>query len=258
MSVGVRTRAPANSGFLEGRLTAIVDDLIAALPSSERICAGDRRGIIARYCAVLEGNFIYWMTAALLSAKSESAISIIRDNLFEEVRDCHPGMLHKFARASRSVPDSEDAEAVSSELTDVRLFLGNLSSVPIIAMMAFFEEFIRKFMPYLAELAKLQGSEEFEYTRVHSICDLVHTQELLKAFTAEMAAPAQQLDRSDETVLEGVYLLHALIRRIIAGAAAEDTRHEGNAALLRGTHFHSGGLAQADEAPGNRQLVDVD
>jgi hypothetical protein len=33
---------------------------------TEQLSADDRRGIIARYTAVIEGTFTYWMTAAVV------------------------------------------------------------------------------------------------------------------------------------------------------------------------------------------------
>src|SRR6267143_856188 len=164
----------------------VVDDLLAALPRAEQLSADERRGIIARYTAVLEGNFIYWMTGAYLSVGSEEARSIILDNLREEVRDCHPGMLRKFAMAADAVPKDSDALAVYRNLSNVRLFIGRLSPAPIVVMMAFFEGFIQRFMPFLAEVARRQGSGEQEYTDVHGVCDVAHTQELFRALEAEM------------------------------------------------------------------------
>ena len=40
---------------------------------------------------------------------------------------------------------------------NVRLFIGRLSPVPTVVTMAFFEGFIQRFMPYLAELAQATG-----------------------------------------------------------------------------------------------------
>src|SRR5207249_4610719 len=66
---------------IQEHLDHAVDDILTSLPSIEELSAAERRGIIARYTAVLEGNFIYWMTGAYLSVKSEEARSIILDNL---------------------------------------------------------------------------------------------------------------------------------------------------------------------------------
>src|SRR5438552_18556618 len=89
-----------------------IEELMASLPRPEQLSPDEQRGIIARYTAVLEGNFIYWMTAAYLSVVSQQAHSIIQENLREEVRDNHPGMLRKFAIAAHAVPTDSDALAV--------------------------------------------------------------------------------------------------------------------------------------------------
>lgn len=188
------------------------EDLLAQLPNPKQLSADQRRGIIARYTAVLEGNFIYWMTGAYLATGAEEARSIILDNLLEEVRDSHPRMLRKFAIAAHAVPTDLDAAAVHRDLTKVRLFVGRLSGVRIVVMMAFFEGFIQRFMSYLAELAEGQGSAELEYTDVHGVCDVAHTDGLFRALGAEIAlrAPEPATD-----LFEGVALLSALIKTIV-------------------------------------------
>jgi hypothetical protein len=199
---------------IQEHASTVTDDLLASLPRAERLSADERRGIIARYTAVLEGNFIYWMTGAYLSARSEAARSIILENLHEEVRDCHPGMLRKFAMAAHAVPNDSDALAVYRSLLDVRLFIGRLSPVPIVAMMAFFEGFIQRFMPYLAELAERQGSVEQEYTDVHGVCDVAHTQELYHALEAEMTLVYDTRERV-KNLFAGIELLQTLILDIV-------------------------------------------
>src|SRR6266850_5372429 len=189
-------------------------DLIASCPGPDQLSAAERRGIIARYAAVLEGNFIYWMTAAYLSVESKEAHAIIQDNLLEEVRDNHPGMLRRFAIAAHAVPTDEDALAVYRHLENVRRFVAQLSGVKIVLTMAFFEGFITRFMPYLADLAKRQGSSEYEYTDVHGVCDVVHTQELFRALEAEMALVPDPLEPAAK-LLKGVELLRVLIQRVI-------------------------------------------
>lgn len=197
---------------IEAHLDRTIEDLLASLPNPGQLSAEQRRGIIARYTAVLEGNFIYWMTGAYISVGSDEARAKIMDNLREEVRDCHPGMMRRFALAARAIPTDADAQAVHRNLMNVRFFIGRLSPVPIVVTMAFFEGFIQRFMPYLAELAQRQGSAEMEYTDVHGVCDITHTQELFRALEAEMALePAVP----DSEMFEGVELLRALIQNIV-------------------------------------------
>ncbi len=189
-----------------------IDELMAWLPSLERVSSDQRRGIIARYSSVLEGNFIYWMTGAYLATSTDAARSNILENLNEEVRDSHPRMLRTFTLAAHALPTDHDAMAVQEDLTKVRLFVGKLSGVPILVMMAFFEGFIQRFMAYLADLAAKQGSSEFEYTDVHGVCDIAHTEGLFRSLAAELAfnPPPAGTD-----LFEGMNLLNKLIRTIV-------------------------------------------
>jgi len=196
------------------QIDSIVEELISCLPIADHLSASARRGIIGRYTAVLEGNFIYWMTAAYLSAKSAEVRPILLDNLREEIGDSHPAMLRKFAIAAHAFPTDLDALAVHCGLTNVRLFLGRLSGVQNILTMAFFEGFIQQFMAYLSDLAKAQGSSEFVYTDVHGVCDVAHSQELFRALSVEMAV--DPIDPSTD-LFEGVDLLRTLIQTIIHG-----------------------------------------
>jgi len=152
------------------------------------------------------------MTAAYLAVKSEESRLIIQGNLHEEVRDCHPGMLRRFAVAAHAAPTDSDALAVSRDLMNVRLFVGRLSGVRVVLMMAFFEGFIQRFMSFLAELAERQGSVEQEYTNVHGVCDVAHEQELFRAFAAEMPLDPP---KSAADLFEGVDLLLTLIQSIV-------------------------------------------
>jgi hypothetical protein len=197
-------------------LESVTDDLLGLLPPMERLSPSERRGIIARYSSVLEGNFIYWMTGAYIAAQSEEARSIMMENLLEEVRDSHPLMLRKFAMGANALPTDIDASGVNTELSEVRLFIGRQSTVPIVAMMAFFESFIQRFMPYLEELAVEQGSSEVEYTQVHGVCDIGHSEGLFRGLEAEMAIACDPREPADY-LYEGVHLLRDLFENVFTG-----------------------------------------
>src|SRR5207247_10299280 len=175
----------SDAASLQDQLDRVIDDLLASLPNPDHFSPAERRGIIARYTAVLEGNFIYWMTAANLAVASKEAHSVIQDNLREEVRDNHPGMLRKFAIAAHAVPTDSDALAVYRNLENVRLFVGRLSGVKIVLMMAFFEDWIARFMPYLEGLAKRQGSAEQEYNDGHGGLGVGGQQALVQQLAAD-------------------------------------------------------------------------
>ena len=200
-----------NLSSIKPRIDSEIDSLVAALPDPKDLTPEQRRGIIARYSAVLEGNFIYWMTAAYLSVQSEEARPILIDNLREEIGDCHPEMLRRFAIAAQAFPTEADAMAVREDLTKVRLYLGRLQGVQNVLLMGFFESYIQRFMSYLADLAVAQGSTDLEYTDVHGVCDIAHSEGLLMALSAEAAInpPDPSAD-----LFEGVNDLRALIETI--------------------------------------------
>jgi hypothetical protein len=213
-TASVETLNGLQMASIQEHVDLAIDQLMASLPDPAQLTAEQRRGIVARYSAVLEGNFIYWMTGAYLAAGSEEARSKILENLHEEVRDSHPNMLRKFTIAAHAVPTESDSWAVYRDLTKVRLFIGGLSAVPIVLTMAFFEGFIQRFMAYLADLAQRQGSNEMEYTDVHGVCDVTHTEELFRSLAAEMAInpPEPETD-----IFEGMDLLRTLIETIVYG-----------------------------------------
>ena len=213
------SRVEAGRGAIQQEVERIIEAFITSLPDPKQLSAEKRRGIISRYTAVLEGNFIYWMTGAYLAVASEDARSIILENLHEEVRDSHPAMLRRFAVAARSVPTDSDAADITPDLTNVRLFVGLLSGVHTVLMLAFFEGLIQRFMPFLAELAALQGSTEMEYTDVHGVCDIAHTEGLFCALVSEMVFNPS---RYEADLFEGVSLLHTLIRTIIDPVNAQN------------------------------------
>ena len=206
---------------IKQRIDSQIDDLIAALPDPKDLTSEQRRGIIARYTAVLEGNFIYWMTAAYLSTQSDEARPIIIDNLKEEVGDCHPEMLRRFAIAANAFPTDADAFAVRDSLAKVRMYLGRMSGVHNLLTMGYFETYIQRFMSYLGDLAVAQGSTDLEYTDVHGVCDVAHSEGLLMALSSEAAITPP--DPSAD-LFEGVDLLHTLILEINNTAPASEAK----------------------------------
>jgi len=247
-AVGVVRSNGSKMASIQGYIDREIDDLLASLYDPAELSAEERRGIIARYAAVLEGNFIYWMTGAYLSVRSDEARAKIIDNLREEVRDCHPGMMRRFAIAADAIPTDADAQAVYRNLMNVRLFIGRLSAVPILVTMAFFEGFIQRFMSYLAELAQRQGSAEMEYTDVHGVCDITHTQELFRALEAEMRL-AQPLPEKE--MFEGVELLRTLLQNMVVIKPSMNTRRGINVSQGRrdfGDSAHCGGRREEPAA----------
>src|SRR5260370_33903863 len=90
---GLVTPTLSRTAPIQAHIERAIQALSASFPDPDRLSAEDQCAIIARYAAVLEGHFIYWMTAAYLSVVSTEAHGIIRDNLLEDDRGNHPAML---------------------------------------------------------------------------------------------------------------------------------------------------------------------
>jgi hypothetical protein len=67
-TAGLATSTESKTASIQAHVDQAIDELLATLPDPALLTAEQRRGIIARYTAVLEGNFIYWMTGAYTSA----------------------------------------------------------------------------------------------------------------------------------------------------------------------------------------------
>src|SRR5205814_418739 len=108
-------------------------------------------------------------------------------------------------KRSRTAPLHAHVDRVIDDL----LFVARLAGINGVLMMAFFEGFITRFMPYLADLARRQGSSEREYTEVHGVVDIEHTEGLFRALEAEMRRTPTHLAGA-ATLLDGVGALRAL------------------------------------------------
>jgi hypothetical protein len=127
-------------------------------------------------------------------------------------------MLRKFTMAAHAFPRSEDTLAVHDNVTKIRLFLGKMQGVQSLLTMAFFEGLIQKLMPYLAELAAAQGSVEMEYTDVHGVCDVAHSEGLFRAVSLENSLNPIS---ADANLFEGVDLLRDVVYSIIQDPATK-------------------------------------
>jgi hypothetical protein len=71
----------------------------------------------------------------------------------------------------------------------------------------------------LEELAQRQGSSEIEYTQVHGVCDIAHSEGLFRALEAEMALAPDSREPA-AYLYEGVHLLRALIESIFTSRSS--------------------------------------
>src|SRR5260370_37786325 len=74
-AAGLATSNDRKTASIQTHIDQAIEELLATLPDPGQLSAAERRGIIARYTAVLEVHFIYWMTGGDISASVDVAAS---------------------------------------------------------------------------------------------------------------------------------------------------------------------------------------
>lgn len=146
-----------------------------------------KRKILRKYVAAIEGNFVSWMGAAAISARSVQGRYAASENLWVEMRDDHAGMLRDFARSAHCEPELEDYQAISMAVGDIRGLVAELSGLGCLMLMAVLESASGVFIPWLENTAKELGSTNLRYTQVHGEADIDHADQFAWAVTHEMA-----------------------------------------------------------------------
>ncbi len=157
----------------------------------ELISIVEAKDIIGRYTAAVEGNFVPWMTAALVYAKSPSGRYAAKENLEVEISDNHQGMLRDFATSANAEPSLEHYQTVQEEITSMRKLIGKGNGLEALTVMATLENTSSIFIPYLADLAKKRGSTNLQYTNIHGEADKEHAQQFIWAIEDEIKLHGQ-------------------------------------------------------------------
>lgn len=167
--------------------------------------------ILARYAAAFEGNFITWMAAASVSARSIYSKFAADENIYVEIQEDHPGMLRRFV-TSAGVQVGEDAFLqVQNEVNSLRKLVSEISGLKNITLMAVLENTSTVFIPYLYELAAKLNATDFMYTNVHGEADIKHAEQFLEAMEKEYV---QGYSQPMGDISETVELTCALLEKI--------------------------------------------
>ncbi len=146
----------------------------------------EKAKILKKYVAAIEGNFVSWMGAAAISARSVQGRYAASENLWVEMKDNHAGMLRDFARSVNCEPGVEDYRAMFGAVTDIRGLVAKLSGLECLVLMAVLENTSGIFIPWLENVAKDLGSTNLYYTQVHGEADINHADQFAWAVTHEM------------------------------------------------------------------------
>jgi hypothetical protein len=185
----------------------------AALPDPEDLSSDQCRLAIRRYCAAVTPNFIKWLSAASLSARSQDARYAASENAMVEIRDDHPGMLKALARSSHALPDAEDYEAVERYMLPIQSRVALLDGLFLIALDGCIEHTSLEFVPWVGRVAHQLGNTSTEYVDVHGEADIGHAEQFVWALEKEAAL----YEDPDKTIDEACDATVALINGVLVG-----------------------------------------
>jgi hypothetical protein len=140
--------------------------------------------ILSRYKYVFEGNFITWMVSSFLFAQSLEAKQNSFENIWVEVIQNHPGLLHDFANpASINI----ETQLLDISISKIRNQISQQQSVYSITLMALLESSSAIFVPYLERLVISLGSKDLQYSQIHGVADIKHADQFVESLNAEKA-----------------------------------------------------------------------
>jgi len=94
------------------QLKSVSDEIHSLAKNWGNLSAPQATAVISRYVAAVEGNFIQWLAAASVTARSPRARFAADQNLLDEFSANHPSLLRAFAKGASAEPDVEDFAAV--------------------------------------------------------------------------------------------------------------------------------------------------
>ncbi|MEK6852669.1 MAG: iron-containing redox enzyme family protein [Nanoarchaeota archaeon] len=143
------------------------------------------RRMLARYAAAIEPNFIPWVAAGAISARSIQGRYAASENLEEELRGDHQGMLIDFVAQVAARPTIEDCKEVYLHVQNMRNTFREMNGLTNITLLAYLENTSAAFIPYLADAVRSLGGKDFTYTDAHGVADAQHAQQFLWALGYE-------------------------------------------------------------------------
>jgi hypothetical protein len=140
------------------------------------------KSILSRYQYVFEGNFIVWMTSAYLFSQSLEGKQNSFENIWVEIVQNHPGLLHEFTKVAKTEINTEDLDIIIGK---IRTEIAKKQAVYSLTLMALLENSSSIFIPYLEEIAKNIGVTKLVYTQIHGIADINHADQFVHSLIAE-------------------------------------------------------------------------
>lgn len=171
----------------------------------------ESKDIIARYSAAIEGNFVPWLAAGVIQARSIQGRYACAENLEVEISQKHQEMLRYFYVTANAEPDTSHFRAVSSAVSSVRCEIARGRGLETLALLATLEMTSSIFIPVLGVLAKQRNHlSDLTYVEVHGSADTHHAAQLRWALKYEAKYQDEQGFYAGEGCKAAVCLLQAI------------------------------------------------
>jgi hypothetical protein len=180
-------RGNANAASYEHHFDVARNAVKAFLPEPDSMSVDECRAALRRYTAAVTPNFVKWLAAASLSARSQDARYAASENVYVEIRDDHPGMLRALARGSGALPETSDYEQVEPFVALVQSQVTKMNGLFLTAMNGCIEHTSLDYVPWIARISERLGNTNMEYVDVHGEADISHAQQLTWALNKEAA-----------------------------------------------------------------------
>ncbi len=195
--------------FVKNSLAQACEKVSDFLPT-QSLAKEQKAKILRKYIAAIEGNFVSWMGAATICARSVQGRYAASENLWVEIKDDHAGMLRDFAKSAQCEPGIEDYQAASGAVMSMRGLVARLSGLECLTLMAVLEKTSAVFIPWLEDAAKELGSTNFRYTMVHGEADIGHADQFAWAVSHEM----ELYENAEEKINTSVQVTVEFLRNI--------------------------------------------
>jgi len=197
---------------LESRIEELKRAVKKYLPNLNQLSDEQARSLLKRYAAAIEPNFTYWMSAAVVSAKTQQGRYAATENLEVEIRDDHRGMLRNFVAQVGALPDRSVHDAVRSAVYPLHELASELNGTANLTIMAILENTSAVFIPYLERAAKNLGAKDLTYTKVHGEADIEHAKQFAWALKYELAKDSNHKTHFDHAAKKTERLLKQIFK----------------------------------------------
>jgi len=198
-----------NSKKLLEKIESAKNEFVNTLPKEE-LNKEKAKIIIKRQVAAFEWNFIIWLSSILITAKSNKAKQETKENLAEELKDNHAGLLRSFAKSWDSLPDKKDFEFLEKEIWEIRELISEMSGLKNLVLMTILEDTASDCMLYLNKAAKIIGATDTRYADMHYTLDLKHSQDFKDSLVEEI----KYYDNNEELINSSIEKAIKLLKKI--------------------------------------------